>query len=132
MHHGLWRWVCDLNRLYRSEPALHELDFDNRGFEWVDFSDQDSSVISFLRRGRSGADTVLAVFNFTPIPRLNYRIGVPEGGFWRELLNSDAREYGGDGFGNFGGREADAVPCHQRSHSLLLTLPPLGMAVFRK
>jgi 1,4-alpha-glucan branching enzyme len=131
-HYGLRQWVRDLNRLYRTEPALHELDFDNAGFEWVDFSDQEAGVISFLRKGRSGRDTVLAVFNFTPVPRLNYRVGVPGGGFWREALNSDAKEYGGEGFGNFGGLEATAEPCHNRSHSLLVTIPPLGMVVFKK
>ncbi len=72
------------------------------------------------------------VFNFTPVPRVNYRVGVPEGGFWRELLNSDAGEYGGSGFGNFGGLEAAAEPCHYRAHSLLITIPPLGMVMFKK
>jgi 1,4-alpha-glucan branching enzyme len=131
-HYGVWRWVRDLNHLYRSEPALYEVDFENAGFEWVDFSDQESSIISFLRKGRSTRDTVLVVCNFTPVPRLNYRVGVPEGGFWRELLNSDASDYGGDGFGNFGGQVALAEPYHHRSHSLLLGLPPLGIVVLKK
>ncbi len=131
-HYRLWQWVRDLNRFYRSEPALYELDFENGGFEWVDFSDQESSVISFLRKGRSGRDLVLVVLNFTPVLRSNYRVGVPEGGYWREMLNSDAREYGGDGFGNMGGIEATAEHCHNRSHSLLITLPPLGIVVFKK
>jgi 1,4-alpha-glucan branching enzyme len=131
-HYGLWQWVRDLNRLYRSDPALYELDFDNAGFEWVDFSDQSASVISYLRKGRSNRDQVLVVFNFTPVPRLGYRVGVPEGGFWREVLNSDAEMYGGNGFGNFGGVEADAEPRHNRSHSLMMTIPALGMIVFKK
>ena len=131
-HYGVWKWVRDLNSVYRSEPALYELDFENAGFEWVDFSDQDTSTISFLRKGRSDGSTVLAVFNFTPVPRMNYRVGVPEGGFWREILNSDALDYGGEGFGNFGGLEATPEPCHHRSHSLLITLPPLGVVLFRK
>jgi 1,4-alpha-glucan branching enzyme len=131
-HYGVWKWVRDLNHLYRSEPALFEVDFENAGFEWVDFSDQESSVICFIRRGRSTRDTILVACNFTPVPRLNYRVGVPEGGFWRELLNSDANEYGGDGYGNFGGLEATVEPRHHRSHSLLLTLPPLGIVVFKK
>ena len=131
-HYGVWKWVRDLNHLYRSEPALYEVDFENAGFEWVDFGDQESSIISYIRKGRSLSDIVLVVCNFTPVPRLNYRVGVPEGGFWRELLNSDAKDYGGDGFGNLGGREALAEPCHNRSHSLLLTLPPLGIVVFKK
>lgn len=131
-HHGLWKWVSDLNRFYRSEPALYELDFENGGFEWVDFSDQESSVISYLRKGRSGRDMVLVVFNFTPMARYDYRVGVPEGGYWREALNSDAAEYAGEGFGNLGGLEAQNVPCHHRGHSLVMTLPPLGMVAFKK
>jgi 1,4-alpha-glucan branching enzyme len=131
-HHGVWKWVGDLNRLYRAEPALFELDFENAGFEWVDFSDHESSVISYLRKGRSAHDTVLVVFNLTPVARHSYRVGVPEGGYWRELLNSDAKEYGGEGLGNMGGLEAQVTPCHNRSHSLLMTLPGLGMLVFKK
>lgn len=131
-HYGVWKWVCDLNRLYRSEPALHELDFENAGFEWVDFSDQDSSVISYLRKSRSSQDAVLVVFNLTPVARLNYRVGVPEGGRWRELLNSDAAEYNGSGHGNFGGVDAAPIPMHGKAESLLLTLPPLGMVVLKK
>jgi 1,4-alpha-glucan branching enzyme len=131
-HAGLRRWVQHLNILYRGEAALHELDFDAAGFEWVDASDADSSVISFLRKGKRAEDTVLVVCNFTPVPRHNYRIGVPTGGFWKELLNSDAPEYGGSGQGNFGGLEATPVPSHGKYHSLSLTLPPLGMVVFKR
>jgi 1,4-alpha-glucan branching enzyme len=131
-HHGVWQWVRDLNLLYRNEPALHEIDFEHAGFAWLDFSDQEQSVISFLRRGRKTADLFLAIFNFTPVPRFNYRVGAPEGGWWREVLNSDAAEYGGDGYGNSGGAEAAAVPIHGRTHSLSLTLPPLGLLVFKK
>jgi 1,4-alpha-glucan branching enzyme len=131
-HYGVWKWVGDLNRLYRSEPALHELDFESAGFEWVDFSDQDSSVISYLRKGRSGHDSILVVFNLTPVARLNYRVGVPEGGRWRELLNSDAAEYGGSGHGNFGGVDAAPIPMHGKAESVLLTLPPLGLVVLKK
>lgn len=130
-HYGLWLWVRDLNNLYRNEPALHELDFESAGFEWVDFSDQDNSVISYLRKGRSARETILVILNATPVPRFNYKIGVPSGGFWREMLNSDAHIYGGDGFGNLGGRDAAPDPCHGRSHSLTLTLPPLGIVVFK-
>jgi 1,4-alpha-glucan branching enzyme len=131
-HYGVWKWVRDLNHLYRNEPALYELDFENAGFEWVDFSDQEASVISYMRKGRSGGERILAVFNFTPVPRVGYRVGVPEGGFWREVLNSDAGEYGGSGFGNFGGVEATAESCHYRDHSLMITIPPLGMVMFKK
>jgi len=129
-HRGLQRWVRDLNHLYRREPALHELDFDPAGFEWVDFRDAEKSIISFLRRGRRGPP-LLVVCNFTPVPRYGYRIGVPAGGFWREVLNSDAREYGGSGQGNLGGVWADPIPWHGRPFSLSLTLPPLGCLYFR-
>ena len=131
-HHGVWKWVRDLNHVYRNEPALFQYDFDPRGFEWIDFSDQEQSVIGFLRRGSSRREVILVVCNFTPIPRFHYRIGVPEGGRWRELLNSDAIEYGGDGHGNFGGIDALPTPIHGKPYSLSLTLPPLGILIFKK
>jgi 1,4-alpha-glucan branching enzyme len=131
-HAGLRRWVQHLNILYRGERALHELDFDPAGFEWVDFNDADNSVVTFLRKGKRAEDTVLVACNFTPVPRHNYRVGVPTGGFWKELLNSDAPEYGGSGQGNFGGLEATPVPSHGKFHSLSLTLPPLGMVMFKR
>ena len=131
-HYGVWQWVRDLNRVYRSEPALHEVDFENKGFEWVDFSDQEASVISFIRRGAAPNETILVVMNMTPVPRFHYRVGVPEGGWWRELMNSDAQDYGGSGIGNLGGAEAAPEPCHNRGHSLSITLPPLGIVVFKK
>jgi len=130
-HSSLQRWVEDLNRLYRSESVLHGLEFDPAGFEWVDCSDFERSVISFIRRGRSTGDIILVVCNFTPTPRFNYRVGAPRGGFWREVLNSDAQQYGGGGHGNLGGVEAAPIPYHGRSYSLNLTLPPLGV-VFLK
>ncbi|MCC7556691.1 MAG: 1,4-alpha-glucan branching protein GlgB [Methanoculleus marisnigri] len=129
-HQGILRWVTDLNRLYRRKPALHERDADQAGFEWVDFSDVEKSVVSYLRRGRSADDVVLVICNFTPVPRYDYRVGVPFGGFWKEVLNSDAVEYGGSGVGNLGGVEAERIPAHGRSCSLPLTLPPLGVVVF--
>ena len=129
-HQGILRWVADLNRLYRREPALHERDADPAGFEWVDFSDVEKSVVSYLRRGRSADDVVLVACNFTPVPRYNYRVGIPFGGFWKEVLNSDATEYGGSGVGNLGGVEAEQVPAHGRPWSLPLTLPPLAAVVF--
>jgi 1,4-alpha-glucan branching enzyme len=125
-HLELQRWVADLNRLYRSQPTLYELDCDPAGFEWVDCIDVDDSILSFIRKGRSTAGVVLAVGNFTPVPRYNYRVGVPMGDFWRELLNSDAKEYGGSGQGNLGGVEADKISFHNRPYSLNLTLPPLS------
>jgi 1,4-alpha-glucan branching enzyme len=125
------RWLAALNEAYRNEPALHQLDCDPNGFEWVDTNDADRSVISFMRKSGDGCEQVAVVCNFTPVPRYNYRIGAPHGGLWRELLNSDATEHGGSGHGNLGGVTASPVPCFGRMHSLTLTLPPLG-AVFLK
>jgi 1,4-alpha-glucan branching enzyme len=131
LHSGLRQWVGDLNRVYRAEPALHERDLDPAGFEWVDCDDADSSVVSLLRKGASTGDLFLVVCNFTPVPRPNYRVGAPRGGYWQELLNSDAPLYGGGGWGNLGGVEAVPVPLHGRSHSLTLTLPPLAALFFK-
>jgi 1,4-alpha-glucan branching enzyme len=130
-HNGLRKWVRDLNHFYRIEPALYELDFSMNGFEWIDFYDWEDSVISFIRKGRHTNDIILVVCNFTPIPRYNYRVGVPRGGFWKEVLNSDSELYGGSNMGNSGGVEAAWVPSHGRSHSLFLTLPPLGVLFFK-
>ena len=128
---GMQRWVQDLNRLYRVEPALHELDFAKEGFEWVDFRDWENTIISFLRRGKSTGDIFLVVCNLTPVPRQNYRIGVPRGGFWGEVLNSDAAMYLGSNWGNSGGVEATPIPAHGRYHSLCLNLPPLAVLFFK-
>ena len=130
-HAGLQRWMAELNRVYRSEPALHERDCEPAGFEWVDCADAESSVISLIRKGKSMDDIILVSCNFTPIPRHNYRVGAPRGGFWNEILNSDATDYGGSGEGNLGGVEAVPIGLHGRPYSLTLTLPPLG-AVFLK
>jgi len=130
-HRGVQQWVRDLNRMYVTEPALHELDFQNEGFEWIDYRDWEQNVVSFIRKARSGDEMILAVFNFTPVPRFGYRVGVPRGGYWRELLNSDSEHYRGSGLGNFGGAVARPEPFQMRSHSLVLTLPPLA-AVFLK
>jgi 1,4-alpha-glucan branching enzyme len=130
-HQGLQRWMTELNRAYRDEPALYELDFDPAGFSWIDANDADNSVLSYVRMGKSTADIILAVFNFTPVPREGYRIGVPDGGFWREILNSDAEQYWGSGQGNYGGVEADPEPWHGRPHSLRLQLPPLSMVLLK-
>ena len=125
-HSGLQRLVADLNHLYRKERALHEQDLDPKGFEWIDCHDADSSTISLLRKGSSSQDLILIVCNFTPVPRPNYRVGVPLGGTWLELLNSDATEYGGSGMGNMGKITADKQKTHQHPFSLSLTLPPLA------
>ena len=130
-HQGIQAWVRDLNHLYRYEPALFERDFSNEGFEWVDHLDWEASVISYLRRGESAQDIILAVCNCTPVPRYQYRIGVPREGFWREIRNSDALEYGGSGIGNFGGVMADPIPFHHRPCSLSLSLPPLAIVIFK-
>ncbi|MBX9811276.1 MAG: 1,4-alpha-glucan branching protein GlgB [Burkholderiales bacterium] len=130
-HRGVQRWISDLNRLYRNEPALHELDFAAEGFEWIDCDDWRTSVVSFVRKARRGGDLILAVCNFTLIPRENYAVGVPRAGYWREVLNSDAEIYGGSGMGNFGGVEAAPVGAHGRDHSLSVTLPPLAVVFFK-
>jgi len=130
-HAGLQRWMQDLNRLYRSEPALHELDMQPGGFEWIDCNDAPASVVSCLRKGQSTDDLVLVVCNFTPVPRLNYRVGAPRNGFWHEVRNSDAQDYGGSGHGNMGGVEAAPVPWHGQPYSLNLILPPLAAVFFK-
>jgi len=130
-HGGIQQWVTDLNRLYRNELALYERDFDPAGSEWVDCTDAASSVVSLLRKGKSRDETVLVVCNFTPVPRPNYRIGASLGGFWKEVLNSDATQYGGSGWGNLGGLEAVPIPLHGRTHSITLTLPPLATLFFK-
>jgi 1,4-alpha-glucan branching enzyme len=131
VHSGLMAFVEQLNRLYSTQPAMHYFDNDPRGFEWVDCNDAPASIISLLRKTESPDDTMLVVCNFTPVPRLGYMVGVPHGGYWKELLNSDAREYNGSGAGNMGGTEALPESTHGRPYSLRLTLPPLG-ALFLK
>jgi 1,4-alpha-glucan branching enzyme len=130
-HRGILKLVGDLGRVYREEPALHERDTDERGFEWVEANDWQSSTLSWLRTGESTDDVVLAIFNFTPVARYNYRMGVPRGGLWEEILNTDATYYGGSGLGNLGGVEAHKTAAHGRPFSVNLTLPPLG-AVYLK
>jgi 1,4-alpha-glucan branching enzyme len=130
-HSNIKRWVHDLNRIYRQEPALHEYDFKPKGFQWIDCNDALQSTLSLIRQGKSKHDVLIVVCNFTPTPRHNYRVGAPIGGVWRELLNSDAKEYGGSGHGSQGAVEAAPVPSHGLPYSLNLTLPPLA-AVFLK
>ena len=131
LHAGLQRWVRELNRTYRTEKALYELDFDPSGFEWIDCNDTQQSTLSLIRKSRSTSEIILVVFNFTPTPRYNYQVGVPREGLWQEILNSDAEEYGGSGHGNFGGIEAVPIEIHGRPYSLKLTLPPLGAVFFK-
>ncbi len=130
-HAQIRKWVEDLNRVYRAEPALHELDCEPGGFEWIDCRDNEQSVVSFTRKGKSVSDIVLVVGNFTPVPRLLYRVGVPRGGYWRELLNSDGREYGGSGLGNSGGVQALPQAWHGRPASIDLVLPPLAVLILK-
>ncbi len=130
-HAGLQRWVADLNRLYREEPALHLQEFSPDGFRWIDCNDHIHSALSLIRVGATPGDEIIGAFNFTPVPRHNYRVGAPAAGFWEERLNSDAGDYGGSCHGNQGGAEANPLPSHGFRYSLNLVLPPLG-AVFLK
>ena len=130
-HEGVQRWVADLNRVYRENPAMHAKDFSVDGFRWINRGDWEASVLSFMRMGPDGAPPILIVCNFTPVPRYNYRVGVPRGGRWRELLNSDAEFYGGSGMGNQGGVEAQPMPYEDLHQSLSLTLPPLSVLFFK-
>jgi 1,4-alpha-glucan branching enzyme len=131
-HQGLKKWVSDLNLLYQQEPALHRHDFDPLGFEWIDCGDSDQSIISLARKDEDAEKGIVCIFNFTPVPRHGYRVGVPSEGFWKEILNSDAGEYGGSGQGNFGGLESEPISVHGRPYSLSLTLPPLGTVFLKK
>src|SRR5690606_3226032 len=123
-HAGLAHTIGELNRVYRDLPALHR-DADPAGFAWISGDDHRNSVLAFERRGEGGAVAV-AIFNFTPAPRSNYRVGVPASGHWREVLNTDAKPFGGSGMGNSGAVEATPVSTHGRPCSLNLTLPPLA------
>jgi 1,4-alpha-glucan branching enzyme len=123
---GVQRWVADLNRLYRSEPSLHEVDFDWPGFEWLEVQDNENSVFAFVRRARDPANCVVVVSNFTPVPRYDYRLGVPVNGMWRELLNSDAEMYGGSNLGNAGLVSASEESWSYRPYSIELLVPPLS------
>ncbi len=126
-HRQLQHYVADLNQLYQREPALHQVDFHWQGFDWIDFSDVDNSVLSFLRRAADPEETVVVVCNFTPVPRLGYRVGLPKPGVYREIFNSDRREYGGSGVGNPGAIPAQEIPWQSCPYSAPLNLPPLGV-----
>jgi 1,4-alpha-glucan branching enzyme len=129
-HSGLQRFVAQLNRVYRSMPALYELDFSAAGFEWVAADNAETSVFAFLRKPKTSGAPLLVVSNMTPVPHTNYLLGVPKLGFWREVLNSDASEFGGAGWGNLGGVEASPARAHGRPYSVCLTLPPLSTLIF--
>ncbi|TAN45790.1 MAG: 1,4-alpha-glucan branching protein GlgB [Nitrospirae bacterium] len=130
-HKKLMRFVSDLNRLYRSEPAFYEIDYDWRGFEWIDLHDHDRSVMFFIRRAKDPDDFLVFAFNFTPVPRYHYRIGVPADSFYKELLNSDSGAYWGGNMGNMGGVHADKIASHGRPYSIRLTLPPLSVLILK-
>ncbi|HEY5658941.1 MAG TPA: 1,4-alpha-glucan branching protein GlgB [Myxococcota bacterium] len=130
-HQGLQRWVRDLNTFYRGEPGLHELDCEDTGFSWIDCNDATQSTFLYLRHGRRASDTLLVACNFTPVPRHNYRIGVPVSGCWKEILNSDAPLYGGSGQGNLGEARTAPASSHGHPQSLAVTLPPLAVVVLK-
>jgi 1,4-alpha-glucan branching enzyme len=123
--------VGALTRTYRVEPALHQIDFSSEGFEWIDAGNAEMSVTSFIRKGAANTPPVLVVTNFTPVPRQNFLLGVPHRGLWREILNSDGREYGGSGWGNLGSIESAPVSSHGRVNSVNVNVPPLATVMFR-
>ncbi len=130
-HRQLQRLMQELNGLYQRYPALHQVDFHHSGFEWIDFHDAENSVIAFLRRSETANDFLLFCCNFTPVVREKYRFGVPQSGFYKEILNTDAEIFGGSNVGNGGGVLAEAIPQHGRSQSIIVTLPPLAVIAFR-
>ena len=131
-HAALRRYLQDLNRLYQNEPALHQVDFEGAGFQWIDCNDSENSVVSIARFARDRRDAVVMVFNFTPVARAEYRIGVPETGFYAELLNSDSADYGGGNVGNLGGVDTAPIAAHGFEQSLRLTVPPLGCLFLKR
>ncbi|MDZ7288332.1 MAG: 1,4-alpha-glucan branching protein GlgB [candidate division KSB1 bacterium] len=131
-HQKLQQYVKDLNRLYRSEPALYEVDYSWEGFQWIDFQDKDASLVSFFRRGKNPNEVLVFACNFTPVPRVKYRIGLPLPGFYREVLNSDSEHYWGSNMGNEGGVMAEELPWHNQPYSAEITFPPLAVVVFKR
>jgi 1,4-alpha-glucan branching enzyme len=130
-HNRLQKYVRDLNRIYSSEPALHKVDFDYQGFDWVDFHDAEGSIISFIRYAAEKNDYIVVVCNFTPVPRFSYRVGVPERCYYREILNSDSREYWGSNLGNAGGVQSVDMPWHGKPCSVDIIIPPLAVLYFK-
>jgi 1,4-alpha-glucan branching enzyme len=131
-HAGIRQYVQDLNHLYQAEPALHQADFDPAGFRWIDCNDIENSVVSLVRSARDRRESVVMICNFTPVPRLNYRIGVPGAGFYTERLNSDASVYGGGNVGNQGGVASEPIAAHGFEQSIRLTVPPLGCLLLKR
>ncbi|HJY63089.1 MAG TPA: alpha amylase C-terminal domain-containing protein, partial [Ignavibacteria bacterium] len=130
MNKKLNKYVEDLNHFYIEHPALHEIDFESKGFQWIDFSDAINSVLSFYRISKDENEILLFTFNMTPTVRNDYLVGAPKHGFWKEIFNSNAEIYGGSGLGNMGGRESEPVPVKQWENSIKLTLPPLAVNVY--
>ena len=132
IHRNLQALVHELNRLYRSNPALYQVDFHYTGFEWVDFHDWENSIIAFIRRAEDPKDFLLFCCNFTPVPRQKYEFGVPEEGFYEEILNTDSELFGGSNMGNGGLVSSRPIPKHDRPYSIAVTLPPLAVVAFRR
>jgi 1,4-alpha-glucan branching enzyme len=130
-HAQMLQFVKDLNRIYATEPALYEVDFSWEGFQWIDFRDVDNSIVSFVRFSKEKQECVVVVANFTPVPRSGYRVGVPVSGYYTELLNSDSGHYGGSNMGNAGGLLSEPTPWQEQPHSMLITVPPLGVMYFK-
>jgi 1,4-alpha-glucan branching enzyme len=130
-HDGLRKFVTDLNQVYRSQGALHELDFQPQSFAWIQCDDSQNSSYAFLRYGRDRKECIVVALNFTPVPRNNYRVGVPRAGYYSELLNSDSAIYGGGNLGNFGGCYSEPIPMHGHGQSVSITLPPLSIVMLR-
>jgi 1,4-alpha-glucan branching enzyme len=125
------QWVKDVNQFYLEQPALYEMDFDPRGFRWIEANDSDQSVFTYMRFAENPDDFLVVACNFTPVPRHNYRVGVPRPGYYKEMLNSDAETYGGGNVGNLGGVQTDPVAWHAHPQSLNLTIPPLGIVILK-
>jgi 1,4-alpha-glucan branching enzyme len=130
-HEGMQRLISDLNRVYREQPALHEVDFEGHGFEWIDCQSADDSVLAFLRKAKDPADQVLVVINFTPVVREHHRVGVPGPGWYQEIFNSDSEHYAGSNVGNYPGRTAEQIDWHGREWSIDMRLPPLATVMFK-
>ncbi len=130
-HRGAQKFVEDLNRLYQNSPGLWQADYDHAGFSWIDCNDRDNSVLSFLRQTADGKNQTVVILNLTPVPRPGYRVGLPRGGKWKEVLNSDAGIYAGSNAGNGGAVQAQAQASHGHAHSAEFMLPPLSISVFQ-
>lgn len=130
-HQGMQNLIKDLNRVYQEQPALHEVDFTEAGFEWLDSHNAEESVIAYVRKGKDPGNMVAVMLNLTPVPRLEHRVGVPGPGWYEEIFNSDSERYAGSNIGNGNGCEAEAIPWNGRDWSIRISLPPLGALMFK-